>query len=222
MKIYIKSAESENSIDISKYKPSDKIIQKIINYRDNGSHVNVKAIKDTDKLFKYYYTAKIIDWGDLAWSCRHDAMDWRWQDNNKAIFDAIDKAVIKDDKYADTRTDIEKKYDLPSSNGLLTFEEKRCWLPKSILMYFIENKIPVHFGRRTNGSEYDRNGRQWTEIENLQIFPGTDNQINYHIAVHTNEGGGANTYTGNGTDVRVSAKKVIEDIANYIRRYSNR
>lgn len=49
------------------------------------------------------------------------------------------------------------------------------------------------------------------------IFPDTD-PLEYDIAVHTNEradGSTPTTYTGMGTDERVSAKKIVDDLKKY-------
>lgn len=93
-------------------------------------------------------------------------------------------------------------------------------------MYFIENNIPVHFGKRTRDREaasWDRHGRDWSEIEHLTIYPDSDNPLNYDIVVVTDEGGGSSRYTGlpkNGqggrTDEYTSAKKLLDAIDEYI------
>jgi len=217
-----KLMEHLRTIDIEQYKPSAAIIKKLKDYRDKGSKVNVKAIKDENKLLTYCYAAHLLGWSELAGSCEADnSFGWRWNDLHKDVFKAMDRLILKDAQYEDTRTDFEKKYDLPDSKGLFTFEEKNCWLPKKILMYFINNNIPVHFGKRTSGASWDYNGRQWSEVEHLTIFPDSDNPINYAIVVHTDEGGGPSTYTGNGTLERTSAKNVIDDIDSRVRRVQN-
>ena len=230
MKIYVKAnITSEDSaidklsaINIDQYKPSNAIIQKIMDYRSRGSKVNVSAIKDLKKLLTYYYTAKLIGWGELANDCEYEYMRSKFPGKyfeKEDLINAINTRVQVDSQYADTRTDFEKKYDLPDSKGLFTFEERSCWVPKKVLMYFIENNIPVHFGRRTSGAGYDRNGRQWSEVEHLTMFPDSDSPINYTLVVHTDEGGGATTYTSTGAGERVSAKKVVDDIDRKIRRF---
>lgn len=217
--------ERLNTYDIDKYKPDAATIKKIMDYRARGSRVNVKAIKDIDKAIKYYYTACLIDWDELAgdiWDklCGlGNGFSWSEQKANKDLLLAINKRVASDEQYADTRTDYEQKYDLPNTNGLFTFEEKNSWVPKSILMFFVNNNVPVHFGKRTSGSSWDRNGRQWSEVEHLTLFPD-NNPIHYDLVVHTDEGGGATTYTGAHTAERVSAKQVIEDLKGVVERHN--
>lgn len=214
-----------NAFDIDQYKPDNATIQKIINYRDKGSKVNVNAIKDENKVLKYYYTACLVDWDDLAGACWDKlcglgrGYSYEKREYFRDLMEAISRRVEHEDQYTDTRTDMEQRYDLPHTNGLFTFEDRSCWVPKSILMYFVDNNIPVHFGKRTGGSEWDRTGRQWSEVEHLTIFPDSSNPINYDIVVHTDEGGGATRYTGRGTGERVSAKAVLDSIAGYVERH---
>lgn len=203
-----------NAMDIDEYKPTPAIIKKLIDYRDRGSKVNVKAIKDINKLLTYYYAANVIGWYDLAGDIYQQLL---FKSEYSDILEAINRRVTEDSQYTDTRSDMDKKLELPDSHGLFTFEEKNCWLPKSILMYFLKRNIPVHFGKRTSGAEYDRNGRQWSEVEHLTIYPDSDNPINYDIVVHTDEGGGPNRYTGRYTDERVSSKALLEDVAKVVR-----
>ena len=216
--------ERLNTYDIEQYKPDNATIQKIMDYRARGSKVNVKAIKDINKAIKYYYTACLIGWNELAgdiWDklCGlGNGISWSDKKANEDLLLAISKRVANDEQYSDTRTDFEQKYDLPDTHGLFTFEEKSCWVPKSILMFFVNNDIPVHFGKRTSGASWDRNGRQWSEVEHLTLFPD-DNPIRYDIVVHTDEGGRPDTYTGRGTGERVSAKQVIEDLKGVVARH---
>ena len=210
-----------NATDIDIYKPDQATIKKLIDYRDRGSKVNVKAIKDANKLLKYFYGACIIGWDDLAGDCR-DILSFKDGYNKyDDILEAIRRRVQSDEQYSDTRTEFEQKYDLPATNGLFTFDGRDCWLPKSILMYFINNNIPVHFGKRTSGAQWDRNGRQWSEVEHLTLFPDSDSPIEYDIVVHTDEGfNRSDRYTGFGpngrTDERISAKQLLSDIDRLI------
>jgi hypothetical protein len=196
-----------NAMDIDQYKPTSAIIKKLVDYRNRGSKVNVKAIKDLNKLLTYYYGACLIGWDALAGDCS-DVIGWEYKD----LLTAIDRRVQSDPQYKDNRTEMEQRLDIPSSKDLFTFESKDCWVPKKLLQFFIDNNIKVHFKKRTPGYMFDRNGRQWTEIEHLQIYKDDNNVINYDLAVHTDEGGGANTYTGNHTSERTSIKNIIEDI----------
>lgn len=202
-----------NAKDIDIYKPDAATIKKLIAYRDKGSRVNVKAIKDMDKLLKYYYGAFLIGWMDLAGDIE-EVLRFKGDED---LLKAIERRVQSNEEYSDGRTEMEKKLELPDSKNLFTFEEKNCWLPKAILMYFINSDIPVHFGKRTSGAQYDRNGREWSEIEHLTLFPDSEAPIKYDIVVHTNEGGGAKRYTGSNTVERGSARDVLEGLARVIR-----
>lgn len=208
-------SDTLNAMDIDQYKPTEAIIKKLRDYRDRGSRVNVKAIKDVDKLLTYYYGANLIGWGELVGDCAL-ALGHEYSD----ILTAIRRRVSADDRYKDSRNEISQKLDIPDTD-LFTMEDKNCWLPKSILKFFIDNNVPVHFGKRTSEARFDRNGRQWSEIEHLTLYPDSDNPINYDIVVHTDEGGGATTYTGfgdrGGTEERTSAKKIIESLSKYIK-----
>lgn len=199
-----------SKVDIDKYKPSQQVLDKIKAYRDKGSKVNVKAIKDKDKLYTYYYAACILDWSELENEISSKINSHLFDEDPE--LEAIRGRVEADANLGDTRTNIEKNKDLPSSNGLFTFESKSCWLPKSILKFFIDNKIPVNFKKRTSGAEYDTNGCQWSEVEHLVLYPGTDKERNIDIVVHTNEGNTPTTYSYKYCR-RTSAKKVIKAIS---------
>ena len=212
---------SEEVIDINQYKPTNAIMQKLMNYRDKGSRVNVKAIKDKNKLFTYYYGAKLMGWSDLS-SDIYNVASFSDQDTLKAI----SREVGPDEQYADTRSADDVELGLSDSKELFTFDQRRrsgapsCWLPKKLLQYFVDNNIPVHFGKRTSGGEWDRNGAQWSEVEHLTLFPGTEDEFDYEIVVHTNEradGSIPNTYTSRDTFERVSAKQLIAGLDKRLR-----
>lgn len=204
------------SFDVTAYKPDNATIKKLMDYRAKGSTVNVKSIKAIDKLITYYYGAKLLGWSELANSIRK-RLGYEYEDE----MSAINKQVAANPEYSDSRNADDIELGLGNSNNLFTFDQRSakgkvsCWLPKKLLNWFIQNNVPVHFGKRTPGGRYDRNGSQWSEIEHLTIFPGTPDEFNYDIVVHTNEradGSIPNTYTGDGTDERVSIAKVIEDL----------
>lgn len=208
-----------SALDVSQYAPDTKTLKKLMDYRAKASRVNVKAIKDPAKLLTYYYGAKMIGWEDLAQSIR-DVMKQGYDDE----LNAINHQIKSDEQYADTRNPDDIALGLSDSNNLFTFDQRKkngepsCWLPKTILNYFIQNAIPVHFGKRTSGGRWDRNGRQWSEIEHLTLFPGTGDEFDYEIVVHTDEGGAPPTYTSGDTDERVSAKKIIEGLDRRLRK----
>ena len=216
-----------DDLDLDKYKPSDKIIQKISDYRDNGSKVNVNLIKSEDKLLQYYWAACIINWEDLKYDIK-DQCDTIYynhykynmpliQGDNpdyKDILTSIERRSKVDSDYKDTRTEFEIRNNLPSSNGRLTFESRGVWLPNSFMKRLTKSNIPVHFKKRTSGAKYDGNsGVAWTEIEHLVFYPGTKNEFTYDIAVHDSENPDAAVkYTGMNTDRRVSFKYILDDI----------
>lgn len=208
-----------DAFDVSQYAPDSATLKKLIDYRDRASRVNVKAIKDPAKLLTYYYGAKLIGWAELAQSIR-DVMRYEYDDE----LNAINRQIKSDDQYADSRNIDDIALGLSNSKNLFTFDQRKnngepsCWLPKQLLAYLVDNNIPVHFGKRTSGSGWDRNGRQWSEVEHLTFFPGTDDEFDYEIVVHTDEGGSATTYTSGDTDERVSAKKLIEGLDRRLSR----
>ena len=219
-----------DDLDLNKYKPSDKIIQKISDYRDNGSKINVKAIKSEDKLLQYYWAACIIDWKDLKYDIKdqcetihYDSYKYHMpllqgkNPDHNDILTSIERRAKADNNYKDTRTEFEIRNNLPSSNGRLTFESRNVWLPDSFIKRLIKSNIPVHFKKRTSGAKYDGNsGVAWTEIEHLVFYPGTKNEFTYDIAVHTSENPDAATkYTGMNTGRKVSFKYILDDI-NYV------
>ena len=211
-----------DAFDISIYYPNEQIIKKLMNYRAKESRVNVKAIKDPIKLLTYYYAAKLIGWEDLAYEISRIA-NFEYSDE----INSINRQVKFDESYSDSRSEDDIELGLSDSKGLFTFDQRTksgkpsCWLPKSILQYFINNNIPVHFGNRTSGAKWDHNGSQWSEVEHLTLFPGTENELDYEIVVHTNEradGSIPNTYTSGDTSERVSAKQIIDGLDRRLKR----
>lgn len=204
-----------SEINISVWKPSKSVLDKLMEYRAKGSMVNVKAIKDPNKLLTYFYASILMGWDELRYLIDGSHLSFDYEDEMSAIA----HSVSADPSLSDSRSEMDQKLNLSDSKGLFTFEEKNCWLPKSILQFFIDNDIPVHFGKRTSGAQYDHNGAQWSEIEHLTLYPEDENPIEYNIVVHTHEradGSIPNTYTGNGTQERVSAKQIIEDLKRII------
>ena len=50
----------------------------------------------------------------------------------------------------------------------------------------------------------------------MKIYKDDNHVIDYDLVVHTDEGGGPNTYTGNRTFERTSIKNVLDDIKDYL------
>lgn len=206
------------AVDISNYIPDEKTIDKLLAYRNKGAKVNCKAIKDINKLLTYYYAGRLIGWDDLCeWCCDNSMyLDHNYDDQ----FKAINIQVQPSEEYSDTRGEVEQRYNLPKSD-LFKFDTNRLWVPRKLIDYFIKSNIPVEFKGRRPGGEFDRNGVQWTEIEQLILYPDTY-KLPYDIAVHTLESGGTTTYSGLRdrkypvTPERTSIANVIKDIEYYL------
>lgn len=63
------------SIDISKYKPSSSELAKISDYKSRNSNVNVRAIKDTDKLLRYLYGSIYLNYPDLMYQIERELIN---------------------------------------------------------------------------------------------------------------------------------------------------
>ena len=75
-----------DAIDISMYKPSQGIMNKLRDYRSRGSKVNVNAIKDPVKYLTYYYGACLMDWKDLKFTIElSNRFSWEYRDELLAI-----------------------------------------------------------------------------------------------------------------------------------------
>lgn len=53
------------NIDISKYKPNNKVMEKLQGYMDRGSKINVRAIKSIEKVLTYYYATILLGWKEM-------------------------------------------------------------------------------------------------------------------------------------------------------------
>lgn len=177
-------------MDISKYKPSQKILDKLEGYRQKGSKVNVNAITNLDKLFTYYYASKLMGWTELEYDI-HRVTDYA----DRQILDEIDKVVAADASLEDKRTDDEIK--------LQDFS-------KVIAAYLKDKKLSYTFGtRRPTYNELDKdrhNGRCWTIAYTL-LVEGT---LKIDFADHTNEGGGTYGYSIDGYSWHTIGKKELE------------
>jgi hypothetical protein len=211
---------SIDSVDISSYLPSEKILDKIRNYRDNGSKINTRAIKDLNKALTYLCASLLLNWDKAADDLEDRALELG---ADKTLINAIcEKTEIQE---RDERDVLDKKKNLPKNDVIQYSDEirkqKGTWLPRSILKFFIDNNIPVRFDNRSYGGDYDRNGLQWSERVNFTVYPDTDHEKKDHIVVNTLESGGPTKYSY-GWDTRVSAKKVIDALADrYLREGFN-
>ena len=179
-----------NAEDIEKYKPTDKILTKLQDYRNRGSKVNVKAIKDINKLLTYFYGACLMGWKDLYYSCI-DVIPDEYRD----IQNAISFRCETNSDLADTR-------DSYTQNIAVQFNKVASFLHDNGIGYKFIKRAP------TSTELYfdSRNGRCWTLAYTLELDNGT--KVNF--ANHTNEGGGTYGYSINGGP-RIG-KKEVEDL----------
>ena len=210
--------QSISGIDIDKYKPSQAVIDKLMSTREKASMINTKAIKNVDKLLTYYYAAELIGWGDL--SARLKAKGLEDLNISRNIFNAITEKVDKNTDLADTRSNLEIKHDLPKTD-LFTFQDEsrkqKIWLPKKFFQYFMDRNIPVQFLNRSYGGDYDTNGRQWSERENMIIDPNGQKPLNISVVVNSNESGSPNKYSVDGGPIRVSMSQILDYIDNLLK-----
>lgn len=97
-----------DAADIDRYRPTDAIINKLETRRQSGHPENVKAIKTIDKLFTYYYAAKIMGWEELMDAIRWtDLIRYEGRDEAEQILDAIDRRVEADQAHQETRSEDE-------------------------------------------------------------------------------------------------------------------
>ena len=80
-------------VDISKYKPNNKVMEKLQGYMDRGSKINVGAIKSIDKVLTYYYATILLGWKEMQHDLWYHAFHELKVDEN--ILNAIyEKAEI--------------------------------------------------------------------------------------------------------------------------------
>lgn len=189
-----------NAEDIEKYKPTDKILAKLQDYRSRGSKVNVKAIKDINKLLTYFYGACLMNWKDLYYSCI-DVIPDEYRD----IQNAISFRCEANSDLIDTR-------DTYTQNIAAQFSR--------VTSFLYDNNIGYKFIKRTPTSaelDFDRrNGCCWTLAYTLEL----DNGTKVDFANHTNEGGGTYGYSINGGP-RIGKKEVEDLIIKNIERNLN-
>lgn len=178
-------------MDISKYKPTQKILDKLEGYRKKGSKVNVKAITNPDKLFTYYYAGKLMNWKDLL----NDIWD-KVSYDDRDILKEINTAVSADSTLEDSRSADEVALQNISRVVATYLKEKN-------LSYTLTSRQPYH-----NELEMDRrNGRCWTLAYTLTV----EGTLKIDFANHTNEGGGTYGYSIGGYGWNVLSKKELEN-----------
>lgn len=178
-------------MDISKYKPTQKILDKLEGYRQKGSKVNVKAITNPDKLFTYYYAGKLMNWKDLL----NDIWD-KVSYNDRDVLKEIDTTVSADSALEDSRSTDEVALQNISKVVAAYLKEKN-------LSYTFTSRQPYY-----NELEMDRrNGRCWTLAYTLTV----EGTLKIDFANHTNEGGGTYGYSIGGNCWDVLSKKELEN-----------
>ena len=189
---------------LHKYKPTQKILDKLENYRSKGSKVNVKAITNRDKLFTYFYAAKLMGWNDLASDISSSVSIFDKEADE--IFKEIGATVKADASLGDTRTP----------------DQKKLWVKfKNIAQFLADNNLSYTFASRTPfRQELDgdmRNGRCYTIAYTLEV----EGSLKLYIADHTNEGGGTYGYSIGGFYTPTSKKECEDRIIGQITHWLN-
>lgn len=190
--------------DIHKYKPTQKILDKLEGYRSKGSKVNVKAITNRDKLFTYFYAAKLMGWNDLASDISSSVSILDKEADE--IFKEIRAAVKADTSLGDARTP----------------DQKKLWARfKNIAQFLADNNLSYTFASRPPfRQELDgdmRNGRCYTIAYTLEI----EGSLKLYMANHTNEGGGTYGYSTGGFYMPTSKKECEDRIIGQITHWLN-
>lgn len=190
--------------DIHKYKPTQKILDKLEGYRSKGSKVNVKAITNRDKLFTYFYAAKLMGWNDLASDISSSVSILDKEADE--IFKEIRAVVQADASLSDTRTP----------------DQKKLWaMFRNIAQFLNDNKLSYIFvSRPPFRQELDgdmRNGRCYTIAYTLEV----EGSLKLYIADHTNEGGGTYGYSTGGYYMPTSKKDCEDRIIRRITHWMN-
>lgn len=167
-----------NHLDFSHYIPNDTILNKIQDYKDRNSKVNVKAIKSDDKLIKYYIAGIMLDFTDLCdrivdradtdnedvvvngeiYSLSYVINEINRQFSNNSNFDTIDVVDNSEENIIDTIDDIWNPINLKQ-------------VAKSCKAKFIDN----------NGSyEFEFNDNGYTFIDGVlsHKYSGWEKEIN--------------------------------------------
>lgn len=194
----------ESVTDISKYKPTQKILDKLAGYRAKGSTVNVKAITNRDKLFTYFYAAKLMGWDALAGDISSSVSILDKEADE--IFKEIRSAVQADASLGDTRTP----------------DQKKLWARfKNIAQFLADNNLSYTFTSRTPfRQELDGdmcNGRCYTIAYTLEV----EGSLKLYIADHTNEGGGTYGYSIEGCYMPTSKKECEDYTIRHIQHWMN-
>ena len=192
------------AVNINIYKPSQKILDKLEGYRSKGSKVNVKAITNRDKLFTYFYAAKLMGWNDLASDISSSVSILDKEADE--IFKEIRAAVQADTSLGDTRTSDQKKL-------WACFKNIAQFLNDNNLSYTFVSRSP--FRQELDGDM--RNGRCYTIAYTLEV----EGNLKLYVANHTNEGGGTYGYSVGGYYLPTSKKECEDTIIRRITYWMN-
>ena len=164
------NGDNASGIDISMYQPSQAVIDKIKDYRDRGSKVNVAAITDSKKFLTYAYAACLIGWDDLV-----DLVIENQYKFKSEIIEILDKIIDE------VEADLEHKENLSRKQITLRrkFPKVFNYLKDLDINYTVEDRRPT----RAECEKDSKNGRCYTIGYKLSI-----GNSNIDFTDHTNEG----------------------------------
>lgn len=171
-----------DAINILRYKPSQKVIEKLTGYFEKGSKVNVCAIKDPLKLLTYYYASVEMDWKDLTYTI---GILYGWDEYK----DAEGNRFMRICEAIRTRVEINPVISVGRSKA----EDRLLEFSKNIWREVKATKLPFKFG--IVSTTYDecwkdhKNGCAWTVAYDLMV-----GEKKIHFCDITNEGGGSFGY----------------------------
>lgn len=176
MLIYCKDENEMNAIDLTPYKPSKKVIDKLTGYFNKGSKVNVGAIKDPVKMLTYFYAAQLLNWGDLGYDIRNTYTFSSYSLVGGVEFgkirEAIDELIKPDPAIVLTRSEEDRR--------LLDFSKKIWQAVKASGLEFDFKTVPTTSDECWKDA---RNGCAWTIAYDLTVGDKT-----LHFSEVTNEG----------------------------------
>ena len=168
-------------VDISKYEPDEKVLNKLKDYRDRGSKVNVKAIGNDNKLLTYYYGAYLLGWSDLRQDIEDILLQGKTPEYKKELQDLLYKI----------QRDVRTRQDLSDTDN----KQKRIFRTnfRKVNTFLYDNKVDFDIeSRQPHGFEVEhgnRNGRSWSLPYTITIRNGNDTK-QFEFSIDSNEGGG--------------------------------
>lgn len=176
MLIYCKDDNEMNAIDLTPYKPTKKVLDKLTGYFNKGSKVNVGAIKDPVKMLTYFYAAHLLSWDDLRYDIRNTYTFGSYYQVNGVEFGKIREAIEERIKADPSMTLGRSKMD----EKLLNFS-KRVWtaIKEKGLSFDFQTVTPT----LSECWKDAKNGCAWTMAHTLEV-----NGIKVRFSEVTNEG----------------------------------